>query len=187
MAEKRKTTLGEKSHANSVRLRQETKNKVDEMLTSGEKITFKKIMEECGVSKGFVYDKEIRAYIDAAINLQKEEMLSLPNQQQNLFWKLMTAYIFQYSLMDEQEAVLKECIEELKKKKYKAEYTLNLLAKYLAYETDLVKIRDGLNAFLHTFFDMPDFDKRLIPLLERINADCLALEFLKVPADDDCK
>lgn len=38
MAEKRETILGEKSHAKSVKLRQETKNN-DEMLTSGEKIT----------------------------------------------------------------------------------------------------------------------------------------------------
>lgn len=39
MAEKRKIILGEKSHAKSVKLRQETKNKANEMLTSGEKIT----------------------------------------------------------------------------------------------------------------------------------------------------
>lgn len=98
MAEKRKTVLGEKSHAHSVKLRQETKNKVDEMLTSGEKITFERIMEECSVSRGFLYDKEMRVYIDESIRLQKEEMLNLPNQQQNLFWKLMAAYIFSICL-----------------------------------------------------------------------------------------
>ena len=59
MVEKRETTLGEKSYAESVKLRQETKNKADEMLTSGERITFKKIMEKCGIRKG-ASGKEIR-------------------------------------------------------------------------------------------------------------------------------
>lgn len=181
MADKRKTVLGEKSHANSVKLRQETKNKIDEMLASGEKITFKKIMEECGVSKGFVYDKEIRAYIDSAINLQKEEMLSLPNQQQNLFWKLMAAYIFQYSLMDEQEALLKDSISDLKKRKARADYSLQLLAKYLAIETDLQKVKDEIKAFLPMYFyDITDFTKKLIALIKEITDDCPALELLEL-------
>ena len=67
---KRNTKLGDSSHEKSVRLRQETKNKIDEMLANGTKITFKSVMEECGVSKGFVYDKDIRAYINEAHNLR---------------------------------------------------------------------------------------------------------------------
>lgn len=177
MAEKRKTALGEKSHAKSVKLRQETKNKVDEMLVSGEKITFKRIMEECGVSKGFVYDKDIRVYIDEAIRLQKEEMLNLPNQQQNLFWKLMAAYIFQYSLMDEQEALLKDSIDDLKKRKARADYSIRLLAKYLAIETDLRKAKDEIQAFLPMYYyDIPDFTQKLITLIKEITDDCPAPE-----------
>lgn len=176
MEEKRKTALGGKSHAKFVKLRQETKNKVDEMLASGEKIIFKRIMEECGVSKGFVCDKEIRAYIDAAISLQKEEMLSLPNQKQNLFWKLMAAYIFQYSLMDEQEALLKDSIDDLKKRKARVGYSLQLLAKYLALETDLRKVKDEIQAFLPMYYyDIPDFTKRLNALIKEITDDCPAL------------
>ena len=117
MREKRNTKLGDSSHEKSVRLRQETKNKIDEMLANGTKITFKSVMEECGVSKGFVYDKDIRAYINEAQRMQKEEALNLPNQQQNLYWKLMASYIFQYSLMDEQEALLNDAIENLKARK----------------------------------------------------------------------
>lgn len=179
MAEKRKTVLGEKSHAKSIKLRQETKNKVDELLANGEKITFKRIMEECGVSKGFLYDKNIRAYIDEAIRLQKEEMLNLPNQQQNLFWKLMAAYIFQYSLMDEQEALLKDSIEDIRSRKSKEEYTFKLLARYLATETDNNKVEDEIKTFMKSFlFNNDTWIDKLAVLIHKISKDCYALEYL---------
>lgn len=188
MGEKRNTKLGKDSHEKSVRLRQETKNKIDEMLTSGTKITFKSVMEECGVSKGFVYDKDIRAYIEEAQRLQKEEMLNLPNQQQNLYWKLMASYIFQYSLMDEQEALLKDAIKGLKERKERkskeADYCLEVLAHYLALETDLVKIRDEMMAFHSIYFtDIPNWRGRLIALIKERVDDCLALEVLNLIED----
>ncbi len=185
MREKRNTKLGDSSHEKSVRLRQETKNKIDEMLANGTKITFKSVMEECGVSKGFVYDKDIRAYINEAQRMQKEEALNLPNQQQNLYWKLMASYIFQYSLMDEQEALLKDAIENLKARKehrsQQADYSLKLLAHYLALETDSTRIKDELMAFIAVFaIDIPEWQEELITLIKKEVEDCPALEVLNL-------
>lgn len=179
MGKKRNTKLGKDSHEKSVRLRQETKNKIDEMLVNGTKITVKSVMEECGVSKGFVYDKDIRAYIEEAQRLQKEEMLNLPNQQQNLYWKLMASYIFQYSLMDEQEALLKDSIADIRLRKSKEEYTFNLLARYLATETDNDKVEDEIKAFMKSFlFNNDTWIDKLVALIHKISKDCYALEYL---------
>lgn len=179
----RKTVLGNKRHEESVQLRQKTKNKIDEMLVNGTKITFKSVMEECGVSKGFVYDKDIRAYIEEAQRMQKEESLNLPNQQQNLYWKLMASYIFQYALMDEQEALLKDEIENLKTRKeqrsQQADYSLKLLAHYLILETDSIRIKEELTAFCSVFItDIPNWKEELIALMKERVDDCIALEFL---------
>lgn len=68
--------------------------------------------------------------------------------------------------MDEQEALLKDSIIDLKKRKERADYSLQLLAKYLALETDLQKIKDELQSFLSMFYyDIPDFNSRLIALI----------------------
>lgn len=164
----RKTVLGNKSHEKSVKLRQETKNKIDEMLTNGTKITFENVMKECKVSKGFVYNEEIRKYIEAAKAVQKDEKLNLPNQQLNLYWKLMASYIFQYSLMDEQEEVLRDAMEGLRSRQQVAEYVIRLLAKYLAMETDSAKRKIELEEFQSVFREIiPNWKDKLSDLMEQ--------------------
>lgn len=81
-------------------------------------VTKMSVMEDVKVSNGFVNNKEITEYINAAKEKQKKQDLRVDVDLQNtiLFRKLISSYIFQYALLDEQEAFLKEAIKELKEK-----------------------------------------------------------------------
>ena len=110
--------MSEESHKKSQKLRTEVKGYIDRMVASGIPVTKKAVMEGAKVSNGFVNNKEITEYINAAKEKQKKQDLRVDVDLQNtiLFRKLMSSYIFQYALLDEQEAFLKEAIKELKEK-----------------------------------------------------------------------
>lgn len=112
---KRSSALCDKKHTESQKLRQETKNYVDNLLSKGVKITKKQVMEGMGVSNGFVNNPEISAYIKEKQKYQQEEspIVDIEHQSDILHKKLMAAYIFQYALLDEQEAFLKEAIKDM--------------------------------------------------------------------------
>lgn len=112
---KRSSAMCDKKHDDSQKLRQETKNYIDNLLTQGIKITKKQVREGMGVSNGFVNNPEISAYIKEKQKYQMEEMpiVDVKHQSDILHKKLMAAYIFQYALLDEQEAFLKEAIKDM--------------------------------------------------------------------------
>ena len=114
--DKKMNPMCTKKHEDSQKLRQETKNFIDEMVVNGFKVTKKAVREGMGVSNGFVNNSEITAYIKQAQALQKEQDLNVDVEYQRttLFRKLMASYIFQYSLLDEEETFLKQAIQDMK-------------------------------------------------------------------------
>lgn len=113
---KRTSEMCQKKHNDSVKLRQETKNFIDEMVVNGLKVSKKAVRDGMHVSNGFVNNPEITAYIKQAQALQKKEELNVDVDYQDitLFRKLMASYVFQYSLLDEEETFLKQAIEDMK-------------------------------------------------------------------------
>lgn len=110
--------MSDKSHEESLKLRTEVKEYIDRMVASSIPVTKKAVMEGAKVSNGFVNNKEITEYINKAKEKQAEQDLRVDVSLQNtiLFRKLMSSYIFQYALLDEEEAFLKEAIKEMKEK-----------------------------------------------------------------------
>ena len=110
--------MSDKSHEESLKLRTEVKEYIDRMVASGIPVTKKAVMEGAKVSNGFVNNKEITEYINKAKEKQAEQDLRVDVSLQNiiLFRKLMSSYIFQYALLDEEEAFLKEAIKKMKEK-----------------------------------------------------------------------
>lgn len=106
----------EQKHKDSQKLRQETKNFIDNMLINGIPITQKNVEEGMNVSHGFVNNPEISSYIKQAQTLQEEQDLNVDVEYQRtiLLRKLMASYIFQYSLLDEEETFLKQAIQDMK-------------------------------------------------------------------------
>lgn len=178
---KRSTKLGNESHENSVKLRQEVKDTIDDMLAKGEKITKTGVARKCNISRGLLYSPEMDTYINAAIQLQEEQSLNLPNQETNLYRKLMASYIFQYSLLEEQEALLNEVISNSKSakglSKLQQSYILNLLAYRLRNETDKNEILYAIETFPFEN-DIPDWKRILIEILEH-DSNGIALQLLR--------
>lgn len=113
--EKRSSPLTTKKHEESIKLRTEIKRKIDDMLSSGVKITKADISRKCEVSRSFLNSPEMDKYIKAAQKIQEEQGISEKKEETSIYRKLMASYIFQYALMDEQEALLLEVIKDLKR------------------------------------------------------------------------
>lgn len=115
--DKKMNPMCAKKHEDSQKLRQETKNFIDEMVVNGLKVSKKAVRKGMGISNGFVNNPEITAYIKQAQELQKEDGVNVDVEYQRttLFRKLMASYVFQYSLLDEEETFLKQAIEDMKK------------------------------------------------------------------------
>lgn len=113
---KRLSEMCQKKHEDSQKLRQETKNFIDEMVINGLKVSKKAVRKGMGISNGFVNNPEITAYIKQAQELQKDDGINVDVEYQRtiLFRKLMASYVFQYSLLDEEETFLKQAIEDMK-------------------------------------------------------------------------
>ena len=182
MNEKRSTKLSRASHENSIKKRTEIKNAIDDMLTKGEKITKANIVRRCNVSRGLLNSPELDSYIKAAQRMQDENSLHMPNQENNLYRKLMSSYIFQYSLLEEQEALLNEVLKDAKSakglSKIQKSYILNLLAFRLANETDKNEILYQIKNFAFEE-DIPDWKIHLIDILKENNENSIALETLQ--------
>ena len=58
---------------------------------------------------------------------------------------------------------------------------MKLLAHYLALETDSIRIKDELMAFIAVFaIDIPEWQEELITLIKKEVEDCPALEVLNL-------
>ena len=175
MAEKR--ISNNKRHLDSLKKRTETKDFIDRMVATGIPVTKKAVMEGTGCSNGFVNNAEITAYIKQAQEKQRGGDLRVDIGLQNtiLTRKLLSSYIFQYALLDEQETFLKEAIEELKAEKAKkvmltnsqTNTALKLLAMNLENETNESKILSITQDFKDAFEkDIPNWKESLINILK---------------------
>lgn len=178
-----------KKHLDSLKQRTETKNFIDRLVATGVPVTKKNVMEGTGCSNGFVNDKEITAYIKQAQELQRGGDLRVDIGLQNtiLTRKLLSSYIFQYALLDEQETFLKEAIADLKSQKedrenltkLQADTTIKIFASSIENETDEQKILNLIKEFSNAFSkDIPDWKERIVSILETKN-DCVALQIMK--------
>ena len=187
MAEKH---ISNKRHIDSLKKRTETKDFIDRMVATGIPVTKKAVMEGTGCSNGFVNNAEITAYIKQAQEKQRGGDLRVDIGLQNtiLTRKLLSSYIFQYALLDEQEAFLKEAIEELKAKKTEkvmltnsqTNTALKLLAMNLENETDESKILSSIQEFRSAFEkDIPNWKESLINILKENAENCVTIKILQ--------
>lgn len=164
----KKTFLGNTSHEESVKLRQEVKNVIDRMVLDGITITVKEVERQAKVSHGLVYKDEIKAYIEEAKEKQKNEKQRVDIKTQNsvLYKKLMSSYIFEYALLDEHEAFLKDAIEKMKSDNTIADNSIKFLISCLEQEIDEKKIRKLMKDFNASLGeDIPDWKEKVLPLL----------------------
>lgn len=164
----KETVLGNTSRERSEKLRQEVKNVIDRMVMDGITVTAKEVERQANVSHGFVYSEGIKEYIDEAKKKQKNEKQRVDIKLQNsvLHKKLMASYIFEYALLDEHEAFLKDAIEKIKSDNTIADNSIKFFASCLEQETDEKKIKKLLKDFKDCFEkDIPDWKEKVLPLL----------------------
>lgn len=188
MVEKR--ISNNKKHTDSLKKRTETKDFIDRMVATGIPVTKKAVMEGTGCSNGFVNNAEITAYIKQAQEKQRGGDLRVDIGLQNMILtrKLLSSYIFQYALLDEQETFLKEAIEELKAEKkedvvltnLQTNTTLKLLAMNLEKEIDESKILSIIEEFKSAFEkDIPNWKESLINILKENAVNCVTIKILQ--------
>ena len=188
MVEKR--ISNNKKHTDSLKKRTETKDFIDRMVATGIPVTKKAVMEGTGCSNGFVNNAEITAYIKQAQEKQRGGDLRVDIGLQNMILtrKLLSSYIFQYALLDEQETFLKEAIEELKAEKkedvvltnLQTNTTLKLLAMNLEKEIDQSKILSVIEEFKSAFEkDIPNWKESLINILKENAVNCVTIKILQ--------
>lgn len=186
----KKRISNNKRHIDSLKKRTETKDFIDRMVATGIPVTKKAVMEGTGCSNGFVNNAEITAYIKQAQEKQRGGDLRVDIGLQNtiLTRKLLSSYIFQYALLDEQETFLKEAIEELKAEKTEKVMLTNsqtntaikLLAMNLKNETDESKILSIIQEFRNAFEkDIPNWKEALIKILEENAENCVSIKILQ--------
>lgn len=189
MEKKRSSKMVNRSHQNSLKMRTEVKDFIDRMVVTGIPVTKKSVMEGTGCSNGFVNNEEITAYIKQAQERQKHSDMRVDIDLQNtvLSRKLLSSYIFQYALLDEQETFLEEAIKDMKTEKLpekalsvlQIETIIDLLVSNIEKETNGHKIIFLLKNFQNAFSeDIPNWKKRVLDILKE-KPDCLALQIIK--------
>lgn len=160
-------------------MRTEVKEVIKKMLLSGQKLTIANISRKAKCSRSFLYTPEMKKFIEEQRENQRNEERRVDIELQNSVFhtKLMAAYIFLYSLLDQQEEFYKIAIEDLKNKdKSFNDTAIMVLARILEQETKPERVIEILEAFLDSFEkNIPDWKEKLIKTLN----SCVALDMLK--------
>ena len=185
--EKKQSKLCTEKRLQSQKLRAETKATIDKMVLANIPVTKASVMKQMNVSNSFVNTPEISDYIKEAKNKQGKSSakMDITSQNQLLFRKLMASYVFQYALLDEQEAFLKDALKNIKENKtsslsvFQASTVLHMLTLNLHILTTEKEIEELLTLFREAFEkEIPDWKKLVTDRLKDSYPDCFALTYL---------